>query len=369
MSTTEALALIEPAATRVRDPASGRSVWLANLIRDPSLVDNSLSFVLALQPEHSTKDAERIQEALVRNIAAVGFKGDVNCSLRMARQAPPTPPAPPKKDPVPGMSGPGMQPHGGPLVKSAIPGVKHVIAVASGKGGVGKSTVSTNLAVALAKAGHSVGLMDADLYGPSLPTMMNVHGRPLADKSKRIIPLEAYGAKCMSMGFLVPEEEAIIWRGPMVMGAVRQFLHQVAWGELDVLIIDLPPGTGDAQLTMIQTVPLSGAVIVTTPQKVAVVDAIRAIEMFRKLDVPLLGIIENMAWMDLPNGSRTHPFGQGGGLNTAEKYDVPLLAQVPFDERICAGGDAGVPAAVANDGTGTAFLLVARSVADALELG
>jgi ATP-binding protein involved in chromosome partitioning len=375
MSASEALSVLEPAATRVRDPVSGRSVWMANLIRDPALTGDTLSFVLALQPDHSKADAERIQEALLRNIAGVGFSGTVNCSLRTARQAPEPPktahqaPAPPKKDPVPGMSGGGMQPHGGPFVKESIPGVKHLIAVASGKGGVGKSTVSTNLAVALSRSGYSVGLMDADIYGPSLPTMMNVRGRPLAGADKRIIPLEAYGAKCMSMGFLVPEGEAIIWRGPMVMGAVRQFLHQVDWGELDVLIVDLPPGTGDAQLTMIQTVPISGAVIVTTPQQVAVIDAVRAIEMFRKLDVPVLGIIENMSWMELPNGARTQPFGEGGGLRTAEKFDVPLLAQVPFDARICAGGDAGVPVAYQDEGPGQAFRMVAKSIADALGLG
>ena len=168
------------------------------------------------------------------------------------------------------------------------------------------------------------------------------------------------------MGFLVPEKEAIIWRGPMVMGAVRQFLHEVAWSDLDVLVIDLPPGTGDAQLTMIQTVPLSGAVIVTTPQQVAVVDAERAISMFRKLDVPVLGLIENMAWMDLPDGSKTHPFGSGGGTRTAETYNTPLLAQVPFDGRICAGGDAGIPAASRGDGPGAQFLQVADAVAKAL---
>jgi len=170
----------------------------------------------------------------------------------------------------------------------------------------------------------------------------------------------------MSMGFLVPEKEAIIWRGPMVMGAVRQLLHDVAWTNLDVLIIDLPPGTGDAQLTMIQTVPLSGAVVVTTPQQVAVVDAERAISMFNKLDIPILGLVENMSWMTLPDGSKTHPFGAGGGTATAETYGVPLLAQVPFDSRICKGGDDGIPAATRGDGPGDAFHLVAERVGQAL---
>ena len=365
MSNTDALAILEPAATRVRDPISGRSIWLAGMIDSPTLNGNALSFTLKAMEGHEPAALERIEQALIRQISQTGFQGEVRCQVRPAGP----PPQAPKKDPVPGMSGGGMQPHGGPFVKEAIPGVKHIVAVASGKGGVGKSTVSTNLAVALSQQGLSVGLMDADIYGPSLPTMMNVQGRPLADASKRIIPLEAYGIKVMSMGFLMPETEAVIWRGPMVMGAVRQFLHQVHWGELDVLVIDLPPGTGDAQLTMIQTVPLSGAVVVTTPQKVATVDAVRGIEMFRKLEVPVLGIVENMAWMTMPDGSKTHPFGDGGGRATAEQYQVPLLAQVPFDARICAGGDAGIPAATRGDGPGDLFGTVATAVSQTLELG
>ena len=365
MSADEALAILEPAATRVRDPLTGRSMWLAEMIQDPSLEGDTLAFILVAQEGHDATSLKRLEEALVRRIADNGFTGEIRCTVRQARSSPPAP----KKDPVPGMSGGGMQPHGGPFVKETIPGVKHIIAVASGKGGVGKSTVATNLAIGLHQAGHSVGLMDADIYGPSLPTMMNVQGRPLANADKKIIPLKAYGIQVMSMGFLVPETEAVIWRGPMVMGAVRQFLHQVGWGELDVLVVDMPPGTGDAQLTMVQTVPLSGAVIVTTPQKVATVDAVRGIEMFRKLDVPVLGVVENMAWMDMPDGSRTHPFGSGGGVKTAAHYEVPLLAQIPFDARICEGGDAGVPAATLDDGPGEVFLQVARAVVAALDLG
>jgi len=367
MSNHAALAILEPAATRVRDPISGRSVWLADMIKDPSLDGDTLSFTLSAHPDHDAAALTRMEEALLRQIAAVGFDGQVRCDVRSPKPKPPTPP-PLKKDPVPGMSGPGMQPHGGPLVLKDIPGVKHIVAVASGKGGVGKSTVATNLAIALRQLGHAVGLMDADIYGPSLPTMMNVQGRPLANAKKHIIPLEAYGIKVMSMGFLVPEQEAIIWRGPMVMGAVRQFLQQVEWGELDVLVIDLPPGTGDAQLTMIQTVPLSGAVVVTTPQKVATVDAVRGIEMFRKLEVPVLGVVENMSWMEMPDGSRAHPFGEGGGVSTAEQYNVRLLAQVPFDSRIRSGGDDGIPAATRGDGPGVPFMSVAAAVSQTLEI-
>jgi len=168
------------------------------------------------------------------------------------------------------------------------------------------------------------------------------------------------------MGFLIPQQEAVIWRGPMVMGAVRQLLHDVAWQDLDVLVIDLPPGTGDAQLTMIQTVPLSGAVVVTTPQKVAVVDAERAITMFKKLDIPILGVVENMAWMELPDGTKTHPFGSGGGESAAKEFEVPFLAHIPFNTRICEGGDAGVPAATHGDGLADPFKAVAMAVVQSL---
>ena len=362
---SEASAILEPAATRVRDPQTGRSIWMAGLIKHSHIDGQSLRFSLELSAAHSEQDGQRMQQALLASLRSVGFGGEVHCTLTRPPGAAETPPQA-SSDPVRGMTGPGRGPHGGPFEKKAIPGVNHVIAVASGKGGVGKSTVSTNLAIALSRQGLSVGLMDADIYGPSLPTMMNIQGRPIVDANKKISPLEAYGIQCMSMGFLVPEKEAIIWRGPMVMGAVRQFIHDVSWGSLDVLIIDLPPGTGDAQLTMIQTVPLTGAVVVTTPQQVAVIDAERAISMFNKLEVPVLGLIENMAWMDLPDGTRTHPFGSGGGVATAEAYGVPLLAQVPFDSRICQGGDSGIPAATRGDGPGASFITAAASVRHAV---
>ena len=361
MSDLQAHAILEPAGTRVRDPVSGRSVWLSGLLSDAAISGETLSFAINFKAEHTEDVRNRLTEALIRNIEAVGWKGEVDIEVRQVGATPAAPKAAPKPggksaEPVRGMEGGGMmQPHGGPIHKSAIPGVRHVIAVASGKGGVGKSTVATNLAVALARAGYRVGLMDADIYGPSLPLMMNIKGRPLANADKKILPLEGHGVKCMSIGFLVDDKEPIIWRGPMVMGVVRQFLHDVAWGELDLLIIDLPPGTGDAQLTMIQAVPLSGAVVVTTPQEVALIDAVRAIEMFRKLEVPVLGIVENMSWLDLPDGSRMYPFGQGGGARTAESYGVPLLAQVPLDPKVREGGDAGRPAAI--DATATAAIL------------
>jgi len=251
------------------------------------------------------------------------------------------PAGPAATSPVRGMTGPGMAPHGGPLVKQPVPGVKHIVAISSGKGGVGKSTVACRVATALAVNGYSVGLIDADIYGPSLPKMMALSGTPRATGDKRILPLEAQGVRCMSIGFLVDENEPIIWRGPMVMGVVRQFMHQVAWGELDYLLVDLPPGTGDAQLTMIQVVDLAGAVIVTTPQDIALLDAVRGVEMFRKLEVPVLGVVENMAWYTLPDGSRDYPFGQGGGQKIADRYGVDVLAQVPLDKKLRVAADEG----------------------------
>jgi ATP-binding protein involved in chromosome partitioning len=241
--------------------------------------------------------------------------------------------------------------------------VRHVIAVASGKGGVGKSTVSTNVAVALRREGYSVGLLDADVYGPSIPTMMNVSSRPMVDEAQRILPVPAYGVRCLSMGMLVESHEAMIWRGPMVMGVIRQFLQDTLWGELDFLIIDLPPGTGDTQLTLIQAVDLAGAVIVTTPQKVALDDAVRGISMFRKLDVPLLGVVENMAYYPLPDGERDYVFGRDGGRRVAEQFETVLLGSIPLQTRIRRAGDDGLPAALGEDEAAESFRDIARQIA------
>ncbi|MFO0809670.1 MAG: Mrp/NBP35 family ATP-binding protein [Gemmataceae bacterium] len=224
--------------------------------------------------------------------------------------------------------------------KLELPGVKQVIAVASGKGGVGKSTVAANLALALAKSGKRVGLMDADIYGPSVPIMM---GLGVVDQATTPLPLEKYGLKLMSMGFIVPPEQAVIWRGPMVHKAVTDFLTRVNWGELDALVIDLPPGTGDAQLTLTQTAPLTGAVIVTTPQDVALIDARKGLEMFRQVRVPVLGIVENMSYFEPTPGQRHHIFGQGGGKKMAADAGVEFLGELPIDPRVAECGDAGEP--------------------------
>ncbi len=225
-----------------------------------------------------------------------------------------------------------------------IPNVKSKIAVASGKGGVGKSTVATNLAIALAQDGAQVGLMDADAYGPSIPTMMGAKEQPQTSPEKKLIPIVRHGIKLMSIGFLVPDEQALIWRGPMLHSAVRQFLSDVIWGELDYLIIDLPPGTGDVALSLTQSIPLTGGVIVTTPQDVALADVRRGAAMFDKLGVPILGVVENMSYFVCPHcGERTDIFRRDGGVTTSEKLRTRFLGDIPLDAEVCTAGDLGVP--------------------------
>jgi len=241
--------------------------------------------------------------------------------------------------------------------KALLPDVKNIIAVVSGKGGVGKSTVAANLALALAANGAKVGLMDADIYGPSVPIMFGVRGqRPLmmnVDGKDKIVPLEQYGIKLISIGLLVDEKSAVVWRGPMVSSAIRQFVSDVHWGELDYLVIDMPPGTGDIHLTLVQTVPVTGAIVVTTPQDVALADARKAIAMFNQaqISVPVIGLVENMAWFtpaELP-GNKYYIFGKDGGKKLADQLDIPLLGQIPLVQTIREGGDSGVPIMVGED--------------------
>jgi ATP-binding protein involved in chromosome partitioning len=243
--------------------------------------------------------------------------------------------------------------------------VKNVIAVGSGKGGVGKSTVAANLALALRNSGAAVGLVDADVYGPNLPTMMGASGTPYGENNK-IIPLEAHGIKIMSIGFLLPSDKPVIWRGPMIAGTLKQFLYDVAWGELDYLVVDLPPGTGDAPLTLTQSIPITGALLVTTPQDVAVEDVTKAASMFTTLSVQLLGVIENMSYFLCPHcGERTDIFDHGGGARLAEKLSIPFMGEVPLDPRLRVGGGVGVPlmAAEPESELGQVFNKVAETVA------
>jgi ATP-binding protein involved in chromosome partitioning len=234
-----------------------------------------------------------------------------------------------------------------PAAAPAAPGIKAIIAVASGKGGVGKSTTAVNLAMAIATLGRRVGILDADIYGPSIPRMTGLSGQPQANEGKKLEPMNAYGVKVMSMGFLVGEDTPMIWRGPMVQSAIQQLLGDVAWGELDVLVVDLPPGTGDAQLTMAQRVPLKGAVVVSTPQDIALLDARKAINMFRKVNVPILGIVENMSYFCCPNcGHRTDIFAHGGARACASTYGVDFLGEIPLELAIRQTSDEGRPIVV-----------------------
>ena len=229
--------------------------------------------------------------------------------------------------------------------EAILPNVKNVIAVGSGKGGVGKSTVSVNLAVALAQAGAKVGLLDADITGPNIPMMLGVSGQPKASENNKITPLERHGVKCISIQFFVPEGQPIVWRGPLVGGAIQQFLRDVDWGDLDYLVVDLPPGTSDAQLTLAQSVPLSGAVLVTTPQEVALSDVGKALAMFKRLSVPILGLVENMTAFACPHcGELTEIFGRGGGERFCQEHGIDFLGGVPLDVTVRQGGDVGVPA-------------------------
>ncbi len=247
--------------------------------------------------------------------------------------------------------------------KNSIPGVKHVIAVGAGKGGVGKSTVSANMAIALARDGASVGLLDADLYGPNIPTMLDVH-EPKGVDGQKISPAEKFGMKILSIGFFLNPDEPVIWRGPMLHGAIKQFIQDVEWGELDYLVVDLPPGTGDIQLSLSQMIPLSGAVIVATPQRVALEDAAKAIAMFRKVNVPILGVVENMAYLKCPHcDDRIDLFGEGGAEKAAAQWGVRFLGKLPMDPRVRILGDTGSPIALTDDPMTDAFSLVARNVA------
>lgn len=301
--------------------------------------------VLAIDPADAS-EMEAKARACETRIGALEGVSSVKIMLTAHSDTPTAPkphtPPPPSKGghrPLPTGSG-------GSSDESILAGVKKVIAVASGKGGVGKSTVSVNLALALKAKGLSVGLLDADIYGPSLPVMLGVNRKPDSDGDK-LLPLEVYGLKTMSIGYLAGGNMAMIWRGPMVMGALNQLLGDVAWGELDVMIVDMPPGTGDAHLTLVQKAPLTGAVIVSTPQEVALADARRGIAMFERTEVPIMGIIENMSYFEMPDGERLEIFGHGGARAIAEESDVTFLGEIPLDMKIREHSDRGTPVVIA----------------------
>ncbi len=336
------LAAAQAALHEVQDPASGQALTESGLI--DSLEVSGGQAVLALL---ATRDSATAMERVAREAEAalLGVPGieSARVVLTAHRMAPAAPVAP-----ASAAAGAGLAArHGTPGRKIALPNVARIVAVASGKGGVGKSTTAVNLAVALARAGHRVGLLDADIFGPSLPTMLGRRERPEV-VGDRIQPVRVFGLVAMSMGFLVDPEAAMIWRGPMVMGAIQQLLGQVDWGTLDVLVVDMPPGTGDAQLTLAQSVALTGAVIVSTPQDVALADARRGVAMFRKMGVPLLGLVENMSFFCCPEcGARSDIFGHGGARLEAARLGVTLLGEVPLLRAVRQASDAGTPVVLA----------------------
>ncbi len=365
MPAHEILRLLKEAANRVRDPLTGRSLQQAGMVGAARVEDGRLVIQLVVSKDHSEQQRKRMLGSLAENIKHAGWDGPIDAELTelpgfeaapeaSACSTQPAPQAPPAQE--------------GPPPKKSIPGVKHVVAVASGKGGVGKSTVAVQLAVGLAGLGHRVGLLDADIYGPSLPLMLGIQDRPGLNEQQKIVPLMAHGISCMSVGFLIGERTPLIWRGPMVMGVVRQFIEDVDWSGTDYLVIDLPPGTGDAQLTMAQLVPVSGAVIVSTPQKLALLDVVRGLEMFQQLGMPILGVVENMAWLELPGGERMHPFGEGGARALAESRGVDLLAELPIDTSLREAGDSGQPRLGLEGPAAEALQALARAVAAKLPL-
>jgi ATP-binding protein involved in chromosome partitioning len=321
-------------------------------------------FRLAL-PNFAAGQRDRIASEARRLLLALEGIDDVQIELA----------SPPSAGPI-GAAGHGASPAGGPPSRQAIPGVRHVIAVSSGKGGVGKSTVAVNLACALVRRGLRVGLLDADIYGPNAPTMLGVAGQVpqvRGSGAEQVLePLDACGLAMVSMGLLIADDQPVIWRGPMLNGIIRQFLYQVNWGERDVLVVDLPPGTGDAQLSLAQSVPIEGGIVVTTPQRVSLQDARRGLAMFVQMGVPVLGVVENMSWFLPPDrpDQRYALFGSGGGALLADEAGVPLLAQLPLELPVREGGDQGIPVVLSHpdSATAVAFTALAATLSDTLSL-
>lgn len=334
------------ALSNVMEPDLKKDLVTLNMIRDISVNDQKIAFTVMLTtPACPLK--EKIRKDCIDAVSSLVGKGwivDIKMSAQVTSSR--------SSEPI-------------------LPEVKNIIAIASGKGGVGKSTVTTNLAVALAKSGAKVGLIDADIYGPSIPTMFHCeHEQPemkIINGKNFIIPIEHYGVKLISIGFLAPPDSAIVWRGPMASSALKQFFTDTLWGELDYLLIDLPPGTSDIHLTLVQTVPVTGAVIVTTPQKVALADATKGMVMFRQkqINVPVLGVVENMSWftpLEMPE-AKYYIFGMEGGKKLAEKFEVPLLGQIPLVQGIRESGDSGLPAVLKEDISAAAFSDLSEALA------
>jgi ATP-binding protein involved in chromosome partitioning len=338
---------------RVTDPASGKSVTEAGLIQGLVLRDGHAGFSVEV-PAARGSTAEPLRKAAEDAVMALPGILSVTAVLTAHSEPANARPAPPTQ-----------KGHAHPPKPAGIEGVNAVIAVASGKGGVGKSTVAVNLALGLAKLGLKVGLLDADIYGPSVPRLLAINGKPESDGHK-LQPIEKFGIKAMSIGFMVAEDSPMIWRGPMVQSALTQMMNDVAWAPLDVLVVDMPPGTGDAQLTIAQRVPLKGAVIVSTPQDIALIDARKGIAMFEKTQVPILGLVENMSVFVCENcGHETHIFGHGGARTEAKKLNAPFLGEIPLVPRIRETSDGGAPVVASHPDSAEAkaFLAIAAQVA------
>ena len=341
---------IKNALKAVKYPGYSRDIVSFGLVKDIAVPQGGISVTMQLtSPNPDT--ARQIKEESERVLRVLPGVKHVHVEVRQ---------------PAAGQAADGPNPWAD---QNRVPGVKRVVAVASGKGGVGKSTVSANLACALKHLGVRVGLLDCDIYGPSIPLMMGVHQRPTISADERLVPLTGHGVKVMSIGLLLTDEQPVIWRGPMITKTIQQFLFAVEWGELDFLLVDLPPGTGDAQLSLCQTVPLDGGVMITTPQEASLGVVRKGIAMFQKVNVPVLGIIENMSYFTTPNGERVEIFGHGGGKAEAARQGIPFFGEVPIFTEIREGGDRGLPVVVSmpNHPAGQVFIQIAGALRNRLK--
>ena len=354
------------ALATVIDPDRGENIVGLDMISGLQVKDGHVVFAIEIDAERGPR-LEPLRKAAEQAVHAL--PGVISATVVLTAERPPAAAGVPPPGPAgaPGGAGAGRR-----ADAQLLPGVKAIVAVASGKGGVGKSTTAVNLALALAAGGRDVGILDADIFGPSIPRMLGISGRPVATEGGKLDPMENYGIKCMSMGFLVDEETPVIWRGPMVMSALEQMMRDVAWGELDVVVVDMPPGTGDTQLTMSQRVPLAGAVIISTPQDIALADARKGLHMFRKVDVPVFGLIENMSYFLCPHcGERSEIFGHGGARREAERLGTDFLGEIPLDIAIRETSDGGQPIVVSQPDSphAQAYREIAEKVWEKIDAG